>query len=324
MGELLTCPLDGTPLVMAADDGVYESGCSKCRRDYRFVAGTLTYFDAQPAKQAGHHRAILKIRADSETITLSDVVFTQTWGRVYQDQSIIVTEQRGADDDWQMVRVRSGAKHFEAREAGDRATVRGVATLAQGGLAAVFATTLTMYFYHWSFVLLLPFALVGTVILAGLRFKKHSTKQAFEPLRLAHLEREQWLLTQLQRYRLESVDVDERIRRQAKQIGEMKKLAADMQTAQGDYSHRLQVVERGIEALQHHHTNDRKLRDAISQAMEMVTIEYRAARALDYLPDDAIDRLTTTIAELDAIEAEKFALEAQLEANAEVAAIAPN
>jgi chromosome segregation ATPase len=182
---------------------------------------------------------------------------------------------------------------------------------------------LLMYFYHWAFVfVVLPGAAITTLI-AVVAWKRRTTRQRVEPLQLERLQREQWLLGRLEHYRLQGKEVDERLQRYRKQVSELRDLDAQMAEANGDFEQRRQVVQRGLDALQHHVRNDEKLRAAIDDTIEMVEIEYRASRVLDHLPDEALDRLSTTIAELDAIEAENEALEAQLEANAEVNVIAP-
>lgn len=323
MGELLTCPMDETPLVMAADDGVYESGCHRCRREYRFTRGVLKRNEQSPETKLGRHEVALHLHCDHEMIVLRDHVFGGTWDGVHSGP-MTVTEQRAPGDEWNIVRVATSQKSFSPREPGDRAVVRSAGALVHGGLATLFATVLTVYFYGWAFLGLLPLGAVATAGAALWRWRMTSTRRAFDPLRLSHLKREQWLLEQLHRYRLERKNVEARMLTHRRQIGEMEKLAADMRSARGDYAHRLDVVDRGINALRHHHANDQRLQSAIDDAMEMVEFEYRAARALDYLPDDAIDRLSSTIAQLEAIEAENVVLEAQLEANAEVHAIAPN
>jgi hypothetical protein len=324
MAELLTCPLDGTPLVMAADDGVFESACHKCRREFRFTRGVLKSIELQDTKTPGYRAVTLRIHAEHETIEVAEDVFEARWSDVKKGRALTTTQQIGPSAKSRLVRVHPhGGPDFNPREPGDQAAIRTAGLVVQGGLATVFATILMMYFYHWAFFAIAPIGAFVVLAAAAWRWKSTSTRRTLDKRQWSMLSREQWLLTQLQRYRLQSADLDSRLKRGARQIKEMEKLASDMKSASGDYEHRSEVVRRGIDALRQHHDSDLRLQRAIEGAMEMVEIEYRAARALQYLPDDAIGRLTATIADLEAIEEESAMLEAQLEATAEVHTIAP-
>lgn len=323
MGELLTCPVDGTPLVMAADHGVYETACHQCRREFRFTHGVLKALDRGKSNDS-HHAIALRVHAEHESVEVEDTVFAARWADIPRETVVTLTQQLDRERRTRLVRIERGGKApLVPSEPGDHALLLAFGTLLRGALVVGFATILATYFYHLGWLLLLPAGAVAVIALAGWRWRRSSTKQDIDAAKLKRLQREQWLLAQLQRYRLKSADVDARLRQQTRQIAEMQALANDMARAPGDYAHRLEVVRRGIAALEEYRSNDERLKKALANAMTIVEIEYRAARALDGLPDDAIDRLSATIAELAAIEEENVTLEALLEANAEVHSIAP-
>lgn len=325
MGDLLKCPVDGTVLVLMADSGIVDTVCHDCRREFRFVKGPVTFSETRIGVPEPHLVTVdLLVDAGDENVEIHDTLRRAGWPGVAKGPAAIVL-QTAPSGERQLLQIESSdGTRIRPREPGDRAAIHTVGVSIQGAVAVIFTTILTVYFYHWLFALVVP--LFGGAVVTGLaiwRWRKHSTRQKIERTRLLHLEREQWLLGQLYKYRLQSAEVDSRLLRYEEQIKELKNLADQMRNATGDYEQRLSVVERGLSSLKHHVDNDHRLKKTIDETMQMVEIEYRASRALEHLPDDAIDRLTQTVAELDAIESENMLLEAELEANAEVNSIAP-
>lgn len=325
MGDLIKCPIDGTSLMMMPDEGVARTTCHQCHRTFQVTRGELT--DVTVTRDADEPTELdlkLAVRTDDESVVLEDRVFAARWSELPYHVPVTTIEQQGPGDGFQIVEVRPrGASAQRYREPGDRASIRTAGLAIRGGLVTLFAMVLAIYFYHWAFVfLLIPGAAITTIVCV-VAWKRRTTRQRVEPVQLQRLEREQWLLGQLDQYRLRAEEVEARLTRYHKQIDELRRLDQQMADADGDFEQRRHVVQRGIDALDHHVENDERLRRAIAETMQTVEIEYRASRVLDHLPDDAIDRLSTSIAELDAIQDENQQLEAQLEANAEVNAIAP-
>lgn len=323
------CPKCDLPLGPVGDDGTLETVCAGCRYRYRIWQGRL------------HSRSSQQITLREPTVELRGAYRRSYEFRLAMpdgDIAVVAFDIPGRDDvipfregdtlaaAWSLrggqleellyVMNRTSGRTFHVSAPGESARNRAVAI---GALVffSVFALTCTASDENVPLAFLMAVALgVGSGLAVG---RRGQPTHELPPDTRAAIAASQSLLSRREELVRERAEVERDCRLKEDAITRLRALAAKMEAADPSlYAERLEVLRRGISAIERQLELERQLVDAHSRLIATLEIEAESASAslaLDAATGEAIERKLEALRALREASAE---LERELRANDEV------